>query len=854
MLGTATASLLAICAFFSLTVPAGAQIAGSVFTVNSTADDPDANAGNGVCTTASGACTLRAAIVEANRRAGPDTIAFDIPGTGVQTIALARELPELTDVTGPTTIDGYTQPGSRPNTASLGSNADIGIEIRGGGHDQFNGLAVLSPGNVVRGLAFYNLNKALRIYGVDVRNNHIEGNFVGTNAVGTYRATARVFYANGVHVAGGASNNVIGGASPAERNVLSGNPNHGVGLYNDGTDGNVVVGNLIGLTPSGDARLGNMAHGIDVNTGASNNVIGGISPEERNVIAGNTHEGIEISHGHGPNAPTGNQIVGNYIGTDTTGELAPSYAANGDNGVNLQDGATASEIRNNVIGNSGKNGVAIGSLYSRNNQVSDNWVGVSRGGIAMPNVGSGVQLAAQTTGSRIGPNNVVANNPVGIRIVNTDSDFNTITRNSIHDNVGLGIDIEPLGAVNPNDANDTDTGPNQGLNFPVLESVTPTTARGTACAECAVEVFVADGGAGDYGEGETFAGSTIAGADGSFVASMSGVTVTDSVTATATDVDGNTSEFSDNLAVSQQVDTTNPTISLATPPDGATYTLNEQVAADYACDDEAGGSGIAACDGTVADGELVDTSSPGEKTFTVTARDNAGNASSVTHVYTVSEPPTATTYAADAFSRTVANGWDRADVGGSYALTGKASDFSVGGSFGTIKTPTAGSTHMAYLPDVSTRNVDVTFRMRTDKVATGGGQSVQWVARRIDGGTRYQGQIRFSSSGDVALRAASVVAGRETRLGSEVVVPGLTHTPDTWYNVRAQVSGVDPTTIRMKVWADGQAEPAGWQYTTTDSAASLQTAGSVGLRAVLPRTATNAPILFGFDDYRVTSP
>jgi hypothetical protein len=79
---------------------------------------------------------------------------------------------------------------------------------------------------------------------------------------------------------------------------------------------------------------------------------------------------------------------------------------------------------------------------------------------------------------------------------------------------------------------------------------------------------------------------------------------------------------------------TPPTITLTTPPDGAVYLLNQAVTADYACQDE-GGAGLASCVGDAADGAPIDTSTVGAKTFTVTAADNAGNVSSVTHSYSV---------------------------------------------------------------------------------------------------------------------------------------------------------------------------------------------------------------------------
>ena len=88
-------------------------------------------------------------------------------------------------------------------------------------------------------------------------------------------------------------------------------------------------------------------------------------------------------------------------------------------------------------------------------------------------------------------------------------------------------------------------------------------------------------------------------------------------------------------------DTTKPTITLTTPADGATYSFNQAVNASYSCQDEAGGSGLKSCQGTVANGSAIDTASAGSKTFTVTATDNAGNQDSVTQTYSVAgnQPP-----------------------------------------------------------------------------------------------------------------------------------------------------------------------------------------------------------------------
>jgi hypothetical protein len=125
-----------------------------------------------------------------------------------------------------------------------------------------------------------------------------------------------------------------------------------------------------------------------------------------------------------------------------------------------------------------------------------------------------------------------------------------VTRNSIFANNRLGIDLDPLGQPNPNDAGDADGGPNERLNFPEIQTATTSSVTGTACGGCTVEIFVADAGAGAHGEGKTFVGSATAGTSGAFTAVVTGAASGSFVTATATDAQGNTSEFSTNKAVS----------------------------------------------------------------------------------------------------------------------------------------------------------------------------------------------------------------------------------------------------------------------------------------------------------------
>ena len=109
-------------------------------------------------------------------------------------------------------------------------------------------------------------------------------------------------------------------------------------------------------------------------------------------------------------------------------------------------------------------------------------------------------------------------------------------------------------------------------------------------------------------------------------------------TATAFTNSRNVFDLADNLTVAgpigpNKIDKKPPVITITTPAAGATYIINQPVAAAYGCTD--GGSGLATCVGTVANGSNIDTASVGTKTFTVNATDNVSNASTLTVTYYV---------------------------------------------------------------------------------------------------------------------------------------------------------------------------------------------------------------------------
>ena len=146
----------------------------------------------------------------------------------------------------------------------------------------------------------------------------------------------------------------------------------------------------------------------------------------------------------------------------------------------------------------------------------------------------------------------------------------------------------------------------------------------------------AGGGAG-YGGGGG-AGGDAGGSGGGGSSFVAAGAVSPSSTATGTG-DGQVTITYD-PATDACPDTTAPSVTLTTPPDNAAYTQGKPVTADFACSDT-GGSGLASCVGTAADGSAVDTSTPGPHQFKVTATDGAGNTAVVTHAYTVTADTTA---------------------------------------------------------------------------------------------------------------------------------------------------------------------------------------------------------------------
>ena len=295
-------------------------------------------------------------------------------------------------------------------------NGGQGVLIDGGASGNWVGVNSVRGSenalqlNVISG----NTGDGVEITGLDTTDNVVAGDYIGTDPSGTQPVPN---YA-GVEIDGGASGNLIGSSGDnavddaLERNIISGNLFTGVWITGGDTEHNVVAGNYIGTTLTGDTALGNgstyvgvgdddLNGGVLIDGGASDNLIGtnGQSADdagERNVISGNVFTGIILS------GTSGNVVAGNYLGTTASGEGALGNGTYGD-GVDIVNGSSGNWIGVNSPAGPGTENADQGNLISGTN----------------PNNGWGVWIDPTSSG------NVIAGNLIG-----TDASGTNALRNS----------------------------------------------------------------------------------------------------------------------------------------------------------------------------------------------------------------------------------------------------------------------------------------------------------------------------------------------------------------------------------------------------------------------------------------
>ena len=239
-----------------------------------------------------GTGSLRQAIVSSDAVMGPNSINFNIPGNGVQTINVLSPLPTITQQV---TVNGTSQPGyaGSPVIVLDGTNAGSSAV----------GLTLHASNSTVKGLVIDGFAVAgILIDGASA--DTITNDYLGVTAAGN---GAKANF-SGIVISGGAKGNFVTG------DVISGNRDFGVELSGTGTTGNVVASDYIGTDTAGLHALPNLA-GVGIIGGASGNTIGGTTFNSRDVISGNTASGVDLTD----IGTTGNVVEGDYIGTDAAG-------------------------------------------------------------------------------------------------------------------------------------------------------------------------------------------------------------------------------------------------------------------------------------------------------------------------------------------------------------------------------------------------------------------------------------------------------------------------------------------------------------------------------------------------------
>lgn len=478
-----------------------------------------------------GICTLREAITAANDDAasgvmkgecpagdGSDTIEFSIAGT----IQPVSGLPPITTVIH---IDGYSAPGASKNTLPLaqGTNAILPIEIDGVNAGNIPGIHLSgagASGSIIEGLVINNSaapvccnHSAIMVDSVNgAATTTIRGNFLSTNPAGTERrprGSRSIFIRDSTDIVVGSDTGDE--LDPADRNLISGSNSNGITAA--GATNIRIRGNLVGTNASGTAALYNSSTGIITDSLFSSWI-------SDNVISGNRGAGISLRA-----VSSDNRFERNFIGSNAagTGPIPNTFG-----GIRISENFFTMPV-------------SITNVDVVENLVAYNTCAASCGGIT------------------IGPSNA-ANTVEGIRL----------SANLVFSNQGLEIELGLTNKTNngliygvtDNDKDDPDIGANTLQNFPVLTSATAAglsalvgyTFNSEASKVFSLEFFYTSFcDESGYGGAESFLGTVVENTDGQGDASgQTPFTLPAEVgfiTATATNSDNGTSEFSACIAI-----------------------------------------------------------------------------------------------------------------------------------------------------------------------------------------------------------------------------------------------------------------------------------------------------------------
>ncbi|HEX5735746.1 MAG TPA: BACON domain-containing carbohydrate-binding protein [Blastocatellia bacterium] len=377
----------------------------------------------------------------------------------------------------------FNIPGPGPHTISPASalpTISDPVTISGSSQQGFSGSPIIElngagAGSGADGLRITAGNSTVsglvinRFSGDGIELSSNGGNRIEGNFIGT-NAAGTTDLGNAFHgLLIQSSNNIIGGTTPDARNVVSGNDNTGISLL-AGTSGNLVQGNFVGTNAAGTSAIGN-GGGVS---------LGGQSGTAANNRVGGTAAGarnvISGNNGNGVivgGTTVGNLVQGNFIGTTATGSSALANLTNGViinfGSLNNTIGGTTPAARNIISGN-GANGIRCDY---HPNQFQGNSIGTRSDGVGALGNGSNGIFLNFVGGNTVGGAAAGAGNIIafngGDGVLVVTAPANAISSNSIFSNAGLGINLEMDGAT-PNDACDNDSGGNNRQNFPVITS------------------------------------------------------------------------------------------------------------------------------------------------------------------------------------------------------------------------------------------------------------------------------------------------------------------------------------------------------------------------------------------------
>lgn len=397
----------------------------AVFTVTN-----NLNAGTG---------SFRQAIIDANATTALDTIQFAV-GTGPAEISLSSALP---DITQPVIIDGTTQPGfSGTPLITLSGNFSGSVRITAGG-------------STVKAITLTRFSNGLVLE--NAGGNIITGNYIGACPppnLGCANSN------NGIRIIN-SPNNRIGGSTPTERNIISGNQDKGIEVTGSASSGNIVTGNYVGHLADG-SPAGNGNFGVAI-IGAPNNRVGGTLAGERNVITGNaqlcnlpplaSNSNVFIS---GAGA-SGNTVQGNYIGTAVDGmsgadtcagvriENAPNNTIGGTAGTTPGGACTgACNLISGYAALGNESGVMITGSGATGNSLLGNFIGTNAAGTARINNDVGITITASASNNTIGGTTAAGRNLIANGLwLSAGAATNTVQGNYIgtdtSGNIGIGF-------------------------------------------------------------------------------------------------------------------------------------------------------------------------------------------------------------------------------------------------------------------------------------------------------------------------------------------------------------------------------------------------------------------------------